>query len=139
MRKTLSLMAVLAGLSVLPALAGEAEIKGAQSAITGQIEAFKAGENDKAYGYAAPTIKRIFPTLESFMRMVTGAYSPVYKPQSFSFGKVEEQGEGSVIQQVLIVGPDGKDYEAIYTLKRQEDGSYLITGVSMHASNALSA
>lgn len=132
-------MAVLAGLSVLPALAGEAEIKGAQSAITGQIEAFKAGDNSRAYGYAAPTIKRIFPTLDSFMRMVTGAYRPVYKPQSFSFGKVEEPSSNSVIQQVLIVGPDGKNYEAVYTLEKQPDGSYLITGVSMHASNALSA
>ena len=30
--------------------------------------------------------------------------------------KVEELSPTSIVQQVLIVGPDGKDYEAVYTL-----------------------
>jgi hypothetical protein len=39
---------------------------------------------------------------------------------------------------VLIVGPDGKDYEAIYTLELQPDGTYRITSVSLRASKSLS-
>lgn len=120
------------------ALAGEAEIKAAQQSIDGQLRAFLAGDNAGAYSYAAPNVKRTFPTLDSFMGMVTSAYQPVYKPKNFAFGKVEELSAGSVIQQVLLVGPDGKDYEAVYTLQLQPDGVYRITGVSLKASNALS-
>ena len=119
-------------------LAGEAEIKSAQSTIRGQIEAFLAGDEARAYSYAAPNIKRLFPTVDTFMGMVRGGYQPVYRPQNYAFGKVEEPSDGAVIQQVLLVGPDGKSYEAVYTLRRQPDGSFQITGVSLRASNALS-
>ncbi|TIX66663.1 MAG: DUF4864 domain-containing protein, partial [Mesorhizobium sp.] len=55
-----------------------------------------------------------------------------------AFGKVEETGPTSIIQQVMIVGPDGKDYEAVYTLEQQPDGSFQITGCSLRASTSLS-
>ena len=118
--------------------AGEAEVKAAQSVIDAQLKAFAAGDNAAAYSHAAPNITRIFPTLDSFMSMVTGAYQPVYKPLNYAFGKVEEMSPTSIVQQLLVVGPDGKDYEAVYTLELQADGNYRITGVSLRASNALS-
>ena len=122
----------------LPASAGDAEVKAAQSAIDGQLKAFRAGDNKGAYSFAAPNVKRIFPTLDIFMNMVTGAYKPVHKPRSYAFGKVQELSPRSIIQQVIIVGEDGKDYEAVYTLELQPDGKFRITGVSLRASNSLS-
>lgn len=119
------------------ALAGDAGVKMAQGAIDAQIDAFLRDDNAAAYEFAAPSIKRMFPTVESFMAMVTGSYRPVQKPRSFAFGRAEEVG-ATVVQQVLLVGPDGKDYEAVYTLERQPDGSYKITGVSLKASNSMS-
>ena len=83
-------------------------------------------------------MKRIFPTLDTFMSMVTSAYQPVYRPRNYAFGKVQELSTSSIIQQVMIVGPDGKDYEAVYTLELQPDGKFRITGVSLRASNSLS-
>lgn len=120
------------------AFGGEAEIKAAQSAIDGQLRAFNRDDNAAAYSFAAPNIKRIFPTVDAFMSMVTGAYQPVHKPRNYAFGKVQEMSATSIVQQVLIVGPDGKDYEAVYTLELQPDGMYRITGVSLRASNSLS-
>ena len=122
----------------LPASAGDAEVKAAQSAIDGQLRAFRAGDNEGAYSYAAPNVKRIFPTLDIFMNMVTGAYKPVHKPRNYAFGKVQELSPTSIIQQVMIVGEDGKDYEAVYTLELQPDGKFRITGVSLRASTSLS-
>ena len=122
----------------LPASAGDAEVKAAQSAIDGQLRAFRAGDNEGAYGYAAPNVKRIFPTLDIFMNMVTGSYKPVHKPRNYAFGKVQELSPTSIIQQVMIVGEDGKDYEAVYTLELQPDGKFRITGVSLRASTSLS-
>jgi hypothetical protein len=43
-----------------------------------------------------------------------------------------------VAQEVLLVGPDGKDYVALYTLELQPDGVYRITGVSLKEAKTLS-
>lgn len=136
-RTVMALLALPALLSV-SAFAGEAEIKSAQSTIDSQLKAFLADDGSLAYSYAAPNIKRIFPSVEIFMGMVESGYRPVRKPRNYSFGKSEEMGATTIIQQVMILGPDGKDYEAVYTLELQPDGVYRITGVSLRASNALS-
>jgi len=133
---------LLMALLILPALhagvrAGDAEVNAAQGVIDAQIKAFLRNDEAAAYDYAAPSIKQIFPTLESFMAMVTGAYQPVYRPRSFSFGEAREEGR-RIFQQVMIVGPDGKDYEALYTLELQPDGRYRIVGVSLRAAKSLS-
>jgi hypothetical protein len=138
MRYAFTIAAALVGLWSPPISAGEAEIKAAQGVIASQLEAFAAGDNAGAYSHAAPNIKRMFPTLDAFMGMVTGGYQPVHKPRSYAFGKVEELNSTSIVQQLLVVGPDGKNYEAVYTLEMQPDGTHKITGVSLRASNALS-
>ena len=120
------------------AFAGDTEIKAAQGTIEAQLKAFQAGNGALAYSYAAPTIQRIFPTADIFMGMVESAYQPVRNPRNYAFGKVQEMGANSIVQQVLITGADGKEYEAVYTLELQPDGVYRITGVSLRASNSLS-
>ncbi|RUW97946.1 MULTISPECIES: DUF4864 domain-containing protein [unclassified Mesorhizobium] len=121
------------------AFAGDAEIKAGQAVIDGQLKALIADDGAKAYSFAAPNVKQVFPTVDAFMNMVTNGYPPVRKPRSYSFGKVEQTGPGSIVQQVLIIGPDGKDYEAVYTLQQQPDGTFQITGCSLRASNSLSS
>ena len=120
------------------AFAGDAEVRAAQGTIEAQLNAFQADDGALAYSYAAPDIKRIFPTVDIFMGMVESGYQPVRNPRNFAFGKVEEMGGNSIVQQVLLTGPDGKDYEALYTLELQPDGVYRITGVSLRASSSLS-
>ena len=130
--------ALLLGLLIAtPALSGDAEVSSAQSTIDRQLKAFQANDGATAYSYAAPNIKRMFPTVEAFMGLVTRGYAPVRNPRSYSFGKVEEMSPTSIVQQVILVGPDGKTYEAVYTLEMQPDGTHLITGCSLRASNAL--
>lgn len=138
MRRMFFAFAFVPLLLVSSAYAGDTEVRAAQTAIDGQLKAFIADDGATAYSFAAPNVKQIFPTVDTFMNMVTNGYPPVRKPRSYSFGKVEETGPGSIIQQVLIVGPDGKDYEAVYTLQQQPDGTFRITGCSLRASNSLS-
>ena len=138
MPRLIAVAAFAAILASLPAQAGEAEVKAAQTVIQNQFEAFLADDAARAYSFAAPNIKRFFPTQQSFMAMVESGYMPVRRPQSYAFGKSQEMSATSIVQQVLLVGPDGKTYEAVYRLEMQPDGSWLITGVSMRASNALS-
>ncbi|MER9651983.1 DUF4864 domain-containing protein [Mesorhizobium sp. M0152] len=138
MRRMFFAFAFVPLLLVSSAYAGDTEVRAAQTAIDGQLKAFIADDGATAYSFAAPNVKQIFPTVDTFMNMVTNGYPPVRKPRSYSFGKVEETGPGSIVQQVLIVGPDGKDYEAVYTLQQQPDGTFRITGCSLRASNSLS-
>ncbi|TGQ47886.1 MULTISPECIES: DUF4864 domain-containing protein [unclassified Mesorhizobium] len=138
MRRTLFAFAVVPLVFASSAFAGDAEVKAAQTVIDSQLKAFIANDGAAAYSFAAPNVKRIFPTVDTFMNMVTNGYAPVRKPQTYSFGKVQQTSPTSIIQQVLIVGPDGKDYEAVYTLEQQPDGSFQITGCSLRASNSLS-
>ena len=131
----LSLMLTFLGTA---ALADDASAKAAQSSIDAQIKAFIADDNALAYSYAAPNVKKIFPTLDIFMNMVTRGYQPVQKPLRYSFGKSEWTGANAVAQQVFLIGPDGKDYEAVYTLELQPDGVWRITGVTFREAKTVS-
>ena len=101
-----------------------------QRTIQSQLEAFKADDGAAAYSHAAPNVKAIFPTSDAFMEMVKRAYQPVYRPRSYTFGKLEERS-GTMVQAVEILGPDGDYWTAVYSLARQEDGSWKITGCSL--------
>lgn len=110
-----------------------------QSIITGQIEAFRADDGRRAYDYAAPMIRKTFPTPEHFMAMVKRGYPQVYRPQSFKFGVAGPDAAGHPTQHLTIVGPDGYTYEAIYTMERQPDGTWQINGCKLLKIPGLSA
>lgn len=98
--------------------------------IADQIDAFKTKDYDRAFSHAAPTIKQIFKTSDRFANMVKGGYEPLYDPEAYAFSRSIEQG-GSVYQEVLVTDKTGKQWQAVYTLKQQEDGTWKITGVKM--------
>ena len=101
-----------------------------QGAIRGQLEAFKLDDGATAYSFAAPNVKAIFPTVDAFMTMVKRAYQPVYRPRSYTFGDLDDKA-GALTQRVEILGPDGDYWTAVYSLARQDDGSWKITGCSL--------
>lgn len=132
----LRLLAVLL-MVLLPISAGRADAQSSadsqafEQIISEQIEAFRADDGLRAYGYAAPMIRQIFPTPETFMAMVKQGYQPVYRPQSFRFGAAGPDSAGRPTQRVNIVGPDGQNYEAIYTMEKQPDGTWQINGCAL--------
>ncbi|KQV34355.1 MULTISPECIES: DUF4864 domain-containing protein [unclassified Rhizobium] len=102
----------------------------AQSIIQHQIEAFLADNKAEAYSFASPQIRSKFPNQDIFFDMVRRGYAPVYRPGNFAFGRSKVVG-GTIVQEVLISAPDGKDWTALYFLEKQPDGSYKINGVQM--------
>lgn len=98
-----------------------------RSVIESQIEAFRADDDARAYGYAAPGIRRMFPSPERFMRMVREGYRPVYRPRDVTFGALRESPLGP-IQEVFLVDEAGIAWTALYSLEQQPDGSWLISG-----------
>ena len=125
------LLLVLAALPFLAATARADDPKAAgQDVIESQINAFLNDDMATAYSFAAPQIKNLFPDEARFFDMVKKGYAPVYRPGNFAFGRGEVNGDG-MVQEVLIAGPDGQDWTALYMLQRQPDGSWKIAGVRM--------
>ena len=101
-----------------------------QTVISNQIAAFRAGDGDRAYSFASPEIKSMFRSPGVFMKMVEQGYEPVFRPRSFSFLD-QRLRDDEAVQIVDLVGPDGSPWIAMYTLERQSDGSWKITGCSL--------
>ncbi|MEM9279193.1 MAG: DUF4864 domain-containing protein [Pseudomonadota bacterium] len=101
-----------------------------QNVIRDQIKAFQASDYDRAFSHAAPTIKQIFRTTDRFIGMVRGGYQPLYNPDNYIFGR-NFNLDGTIHQEVIATDQSGKQWQAVYTLKQQPDGSWKITGVKM--------
>ncbi len=141
MRRFLCLLAVVLAFA-LPARAeslSPADEQAFRSVISDQIDAFRADDGSRAYSHAAPMIRQVFPSPDLFMNMVRQSYQPVYRPQSFSFGKAGLSASGRPIQRVTLVGPDGQTYEAVYTMERQPDGTWQINGCAIVRAPDVSA
>ncbi len=119
--------------------ADEASKANAQNIIRSQIEAFKSGQDALAYSFASPTIQGFFPNVPAFIDMVKRGYAPVYSPRNYDFGRTKEPADGTIVQELLVTGPDGKPWTALYTLVRQPDGSWKINGVQVLAGDDSSA
>ena len=129
-------LALAAALTLLPAAAhAESADEVVQAAIGAQIEAFLAGDHEEAFSYAAPSVKRYFRSPDAFVGMVKAGYEPVYAPRSYTFGRFGEKGDDA-FQEVLVTGPKGREWIALYTLRKQGDGAYLITSCRLARSNA---
>ncbi|WP_417425810.1 DUF4864 domain-containing protein [Hoeflea sp.] len=104
----------------------------ARSVIESQIQAFLNDDSAAAYSFAAPAIKQLYPDESRFFDMVKRGYAPVFRPGNFAFGRFKHSADGSgLVQEVLIEGPNGQDWTALYSLERQPDGSIRIDGVQM--------
>lgn len=106
-----------------------------RTAVEGQMTAFRRDDGAAAFAYASPRIRAIFKDPDTFMRMVRKDYQPVYRPKAVSF-RDPETIEGSLVQPVQVVGPNGVPITALYIMERQGDGSWRIGGCVLVAEPA---
>jgi Domain of unknown function (DUF4864) len=127
MRALVLLLTLLLGLS-FPARADD--VAAAQNVIRSQEQAFARDDAAAAWSHASPALQEVFQRPEIFMQMVQQGYAPVYRHKSFEFGEAKA-ASGQIAQRVHIVDENGEAWEALYTLERQADGSFRITGCSL--------
>ncbi|MBT05644.1 MAG: hypothetical protein CMM32_01825 [Rhodospirillaceae bacterium] len=106
---------------------GEEQELRIRSVIGAQLEAFRAGDADKAFSYAAPAIRAKFETPSKFLSMVQKYYPAVYSSRTSEFVKLTEI-EGIWIQGVIISDEQGGAWFAQYPMELQSDGRWLING-----------
>lgn len=114
-----------------PVRADEAARMAAQATIERQIEAFRRNDSGAAYAEAAPQIRNLFPSPDTFIAMVEKGYAPVLRPRSYRFETAKETAEDEIAQGVSLQDEAGIDWVALYTLQRQVDGQWRITGCQL--------
>jgi len=95
--------------------------------IEGQLAAFAGDDAEQAFSYASPTIRKTFISARNFMDMVRIAYPVVYRPAELSF-QVPFMRDEEVWQPVQMRDLAGGDWTALYTLQRQSNGLWKISG-----------
>lgn len=107
--------------------ADQAAIRGV---ITRQIQAFQRNDGDGAFAFASPHIQDQFGNPDRFLDMVRRAYPAVHRPQSVDFTELLV-GDGTIIQQVELVGPNGEPELALYSMQRDAAGAWRIDGCTL--------
>jgi hypothetical protein len=116
-----------AGLARADESVAPADAAAIQQVIQGQMNAFKVDDWNAAFAYASPGIQTKFENAQVFSQLVTQAYQPVYRPRGVEFRQVKASEFGPT-QEVFVVGPDGLSYLAYYTMEKQADGTWRISG-----------
>ena len=98
--------------------------------ITRQIEAFEREDGDAAFAFASPRIREQFGNADRFLDMVRRAYPAVHRPRSVDFSELL-LGDGTIVQQVELVGPGGEAELALYSMQRDASGNWRIDGCTL--------
>lgn len=104
-----------------------ADEKNVRAVVQGQLTALARDDARRAFSYAAPNVREAVGSAAGFLDLVRRSYPVVYRPASVAFLKPESQ-DGLVIQRVQMLDHQGKDWLAIYSLQRQKDKAWRITG-----------
>ena len=98
--------------------------------IDAQLAAFRADDYSRAYTFAAAGIRAQFPAAD-FEKMVRTAYPRIARSASADYGLALDNGdEPAVAVRVTGADPGAGSAEYLYTLTREQDGAWKITGVS---------
>ena len=126
----LAAMAALLHAWVLAAPIAAADEKKIQSVVQAQLDAFAADDAKRAFSYAAPSIRKMVGTADNFMAMVRQGYPAVYRPASVQFLKPESI-DNEVVQRLQLTDGQGDHWIATYTMERQKDKSWRISGCTL--------
>ena len=126
----LSLGAASASFTAGAAGLSELEAGAVRQVIVAQLQAFADDDADSAFAFASPGIRAAIGEAGHFLAMVRGAYPMVYRPAAFSFLKPEEDS-GEVMQLVQITDDHDKSWLVLFSLERQPDASWRISGCAV--------
>ena len=126
-RKTIGAFAVAISQWVAFASAEELTAARSRAIVERQFDAFERDDGEAAYALAAPTIKQSFGDPDHFMAMVRDHYAPVYRHRSVEFGAFKESGDQASLEATLVDN-DNVVWTALYSLSRETNGDWLISG-----------
>lgn len=109
-----------------------------QAVISGQVEAFRAGDGATALSFAGTGFRGRYSDPDLFLSEIArSGYEPIVHSRSHSFGSFDRLNEALVMQMVKFVGPDLLLYEAIYQMALEKDG-WRVQGVALKQQEGIS-
>jgi ketosteroid isomerase-like protein len=135
MMRTIEAVVVAFALWVATASAQESTAARSRAIIEQQFDAFARDDAEAAYALADPAIKEMFVDADHFMAMVRDSYQPVYRHRSVEFGDFAELGDEASLKATLVDN-DNVVWTALYSLRRQANGDWLISGCVLVKSDA---
>jgi Domain of unknown function (DUF4864) len=95
--------------------------------VQAQLDAFAQDDAEKAFSFAAPNIRSLMVNADNFLAVVRNQYRVVYRPASVVFIKPQGQRDNAVLR-VQMTDSDGDPWLATYSLERQSNATWRITG-----------
>lgn len=105
--------------------------------IQSQLDAFMADDFGAAFEFAAPNIRQMFRTPETFGAMVQQGYPMVWRPGAVEYGDLREI-EGLLWQRVLVTDKTGRQFVLEYQMQ-DVLGDWRIAGVRVVPAPGVSA
>jgi hypothetical protein len=122
-----ALAAIVANMA--PALGSEPAASAWQDVISQQLQAFHDRDSDMAVHLSVAAVHASFGDPRQFIvALAHSGYAPLLDSRSHTFGLFSHRPDGSVLQEVKLVGGDQMIYEAIYSM-RLEDGTWRVSEV----------
>ena len=115
----------------------KADWQAIRKVISQQLAALRAGDGERAFGYASPGIQAQFGDAQTFMVMVRAGYSALLDARYTEFleGAVID---GIVVQPLRLIAQDNSVLVALYTIEKQK-GAWRITGCQLAPSTVQAA
>lgn len=104
-----------------------------QRVINLQLKAFARNDDALAFSYSTPETRKYFGSSRSFMELVRTDYEVLVKHVSREFLEAAII-DGEVIQPLRIVSHDGEIIVALYSMERQPDRGWRISGCELAPS-----
>jgi hypothetical protein len=131
-------IAAVFALHAIAAPAAEPEMrasdwKAIQQVISAQRAALVAGDGGAALGYATPGLRAQFGDADTFMAMVHLGYAALLTARYTEFldGAVID---GVIIQPLRLIDADDSVRVALYSVERQQNGAWRISGCRIGTS-----
>ena len=116
---------------------GRADWTAIRKVISRQLAALRAGEGERAFGYASAGIRAQFGDARNFLAMVRAGYAPLLEARYTEFleGAVID---GVVVQPLRLIAPDNTVLVALYTMEKRK-GVWRINGCQLAPSTVRAA
>ena len=108
-----------------------------KKAISEQLDALRAGNGERAFGYASEGIRAQFGDAENFLTMVRTGYSSLLEARYTEFLE-GAMIDGAIVQPLRLIGPDNTVRVALYTMERYR-GGWRINGCAIAPSTVKAA
>ena len=135
-----ALIGLLAPAAAGAAVLTEPEARAVRQVVEAQLQAFAAGDAERAFSYASASIRAQFGDAANFMAMVRGGYPMVIRPAAVSFFQAhgDDGAQGTVSQPVQLRDRAGRLWLATSLLDRQAGAGWRISGCVVAADSGTS-